>query len=132
MRSTGTQSTTRPSTRRTGRRPSARSCTSGTPDNDQFVGPQDPHVLAEHIQRSEGPSGLNRDYLLELEKALDELSPESGDVHVTDLSDRLREIERRIKTGEEVKTDVNGHPGPVSHEFAKVGSVDEQEETEKV
>ncbi|KAJ8118488.1 hypothetical protein ONZ43_g3979 [Nemania bipapillata] len=87
-------------------------------------------ALAEHIQRSEGPSGLNRDYLLELEKALNELSPESGDVHVTDLSDRLREIERRIKVGE-VKTEVNSHSEHVSHEFAKVSSVDEQEETEK-
>ncbi|KAI0101614.1 ChaC-domain-containing protein [Nemania sp. FL0031] len=104
----------------------------GTPDNDQFVGPQDPQALAEHIQRSEGPSGLNRDYLLELEKALDELSPESGDAHVTDLSDRLREVERRIKSGE-VKSDmnVNSRPEPVVHEFAKMSSVDEQEETEK-
>ncbi|TGJ85229.1 hypothetical protein E0Z10_g3565 [Xylaria hypoxylon] len=103
----------------------------GTPDNDQFVGPQDPQALAEHIQQSEGPSGLNRDYLLELEKALDELSPESGDAHVTDLSDRLREIERRIKSGE-VKIDLDGPLEPVSHEFTKVNSVDEQEETEKV
>ncbi|KAI0184636.1 ChaC-like protein-domain-containing protein, partial [Xylaria flabelliformis] len=102
----------------------------GTPDNDQFVGPQDPQALAEHIQRSEGPSGLNRDYLLELEKALSELSPESGDAHVTDLSDRLREIERKIKSGD-VKVDVNGAPEPVSHEFTKVSSIDEQEETEK-
>ncbi|KAI1127915.1 ChaC-domain-containing protein [Nemania abortiva] len=103
----------------------------GTPDNDQFVGPQDPQALAEHIQKSEGPSGLNRDYLLGLEKALDELSPESEDAHVTDLSNRLREIERRIKSGE-VKAGVNGSSGPVPHEFAKVSSVDEQEETEKV
>ncbi|KAI1356791.1 ChaC-domain-containing protein [Xylaria sp. FL0043] len=102
----------------------------GTPDNDQFVGPQDPQALAEHIQRSEGPSGLNRDYLLELEKALDELSPESGDAHVTDLSNRVREIERRNKGGE-VQNGVNGPPEPVSHEFKKVSSVDEQEETEK-
>lgn len=103
----------------------------GTPDNDQFIGPQDPQALAEHIQRSEGPSGLNRDYLLELEKALNELSPESGDVHVTDLSNRLREIERRIKTGE-AKVPAHENSQPVSHEFSKVSSIDEQEETEKV
>lgn len=107
----------------------------GTPENDQFVGPQDPQALAEHIQRSEGPSGLNRDYLLELEKALAELSPESGDAHVTDLADRLRAVEARIARGE-VEGE-HGHggsgasSGPVSHEFAKVSSVDEQEETEK-
>lgn len=64
----------------------------GTPDNDQFIGPQEPQALAEHIFRSEGPSGLNRDYLWNLEQSLDELSPSSGDEHVTDLSDRVRAI----------------------------------------
>jgi cation transport regulator ChaC len=103
----------------------------GTPDNDQFVGPQDPQALAEHIYGSEGPSGLNRHYLLELETALDELSPESGDAHVTDLSNRLREIERRVKSGE-AKVDEHGPPEPVPHEFARLSSVDEQEETEKL
>ncbi|GAW18175.1 hypothetical protein ANO14919_076490 [Xylariales sp. No.14919] len=103
----------------------------GTPDNDQFVGPQDPQALAEHIQRSEGPSGLNRDYLLELEKALNELSSESGDVHVTDLSDRLREIERRILSGE-VNVNIDGPLESVPHDFTKVSSIDEQEETEKI
>ncbi|KAI1810198.1 ChaC-domain-containing protein [Poronia punctata] len=101
----------------------------GTPENDQFVGPQDPQELAEHIYRSEGPSGLNRDYLLELEKALDELSPESGDAHVTDLSNRLREIERRERESGSAEAVPQQ---PVPHEFTKVTSVDEQEETEKV
>ncbi|KAK7987775.1 hypothetical protein PG989_008090 [Apiospora arundinis] len=100
----------------------------GTPDNDQFTGPQDPQALAEHIHRSEGPSGLNRDYLLSLEKALDGLSPESGDAHITDLSNRVREIEAKEAKGQ-------GHARlseePVSHEFRKVSSIDEQEETEK-
>ncbi|KAI1828536.1 ChaC-domain-containing protein [Xylaria intraflava] len=100
----------------------------GTPDNDQFVGPQDPQALAEHIHRSEGPSGLNRDYLLELEKALDELSPESGDAHVTDLSDRLRQIEWEMGNGG-VKAAAKG---PAPHAFTAVSSVEEQEETEKV
>ncbi|KAI1114341.1 ChaC-domain-containing protein [Nemania sp. NC0429] len=104
----------------------------GTPENDQFCGPQDPQALAAHIQRSEGPSGLNRDYLLELEKALDELSPESGDAHVTDLSNRLRDIERRIRNGAGAEARVNGHAEHVAHEFAREGSVDEQEETEKI
>ncbi|KAI1330048.1 ChaC-domain-containing protein [Xylariaceae sp. FL0255] len=107
----------------------------GTPDNDQFTGPQDPQALASHIYVSEGPSGLNRDYLLELEKALDDLSPESGDAHITDLSDRVRAIQARVDRGEKfeyvpkewVKEEVE-----VPHEFAKVNSVDEQEETEKV
>ncbi|KAK8139804.1 Glutathione-specific gamma-glutamylcyclotransferase [Apiospora sp. TS-2023a] len=100
----------------------------GTPDNDQFTGPQDPQALAEHIHASEGPSGLNRDYLLSLEKALDELSPESGDAHITDLSDRVREIEARDAKG---KTHTRLPEEPASHEFRKVSSIDEQEETEK-
>ncbi|CAJ2501458.1 Uu.00g043110.m01.CDS01 [Anthostomella pinea] len=107
----------------------------GTPDNDQFTGPQDPQALAQHIYVSEGPSGLNRDYLLELEKALDGLSGESGDAHVTDLSERVREIERRGGLGLEVGG-AGGEGGglgePVVHDIAKVSSVEEQEETEKV
>jgi cation transport regulator ChaC len=118
----------------------------GTPDNDQFVGPQDPQKLAEHIYRSEGPSGLNRDYLWGLEAALDELSPESGDEHVTDLSNRVRAIaareeenEKRAKIGivaaaavgpeQVLQREQQHHEQP--HDFRKVSSIDEQEETEK-
>ncbi|RYP81806.1 hypothetical protein DL769_001846 [Monosporascus sp. CRB-8-3] len=97
----------------------------GTPDNPQFTGPQDPARLAEHIHRSAGPSGANRDYLFGLERALDELSPESGDAHVTDLAVRVRAIEARRGEG------VVGGDEAASHEFKKVDSVDEQEETEK-
>lgn len=32
------------------------------------------------------------EYLLGLEKALNQLNPESGDGHVNDLSDRVREL----------------------------------------
>jgi len=111
----------------------------GTPDNDQFTGPQDVQALAEHIYRSEGPSGLNRDYLWELEKALDGLSAESGDEHVTDLSRRVRAVEARVLlAGKGSAADGPGpvRPGPVpakqQHEFPGDGSVDELEETEKV
>ncbi|KAH6626010.1 ChaC-like protein-domain-containing protein [Chaetomium sp. MPI-SDFR-AT-0129] len=147
----------------------------GTPDNDQFVGPQDPQLLAEHIFRSSGPSGQNRDYLLGLEAALDELSPESGDEHVTDLSNRLRAVIAREEGAEKGGDGVGagGEKGvrddgkvlspslPVAsvsgatttstgdvvssspvlqreqqhheqpHDFKKVSSIDEQEETEK-
>lgn len=108
----------------------------GTPDNPQFVGPQeDPQALAELIYRSEGPSGLNRDYLFGLERALDELSPESGDAHVTDLSDRVRAIEaRRTKSATGAEEEARGEAkddGAEAPEFKKVDSVDGQEETEK-
>ncbi|KAK8164159.1 ChaC-like protein [Phyllosticta citrichinensis] len=67
----------------------------GLPENPQFVGPQDPQALAEHILKSKGPSGENKEYLYMLETALLGLSPESGDDHVTDLLRRCREIEAR-------------------------------------
>lgn len=65
----------------------------GTPDNAQFVGPQDPDQLARHIHKSVGPSGLNKDYLLGLDRALEELSAESGDEHITDLANRVRTLD---------------------------------------
>lgn len=67
----------------------------GTPDNAQFTGPQEIQALAEHIFRSSGPSGPNCDYLLGLDAALDQLSPESGDEHVKDLSNRVRALQRQ-------------------------------------
>ena len=69
----------------------------GTPDNAQFVGPQDPQELAKHILQSKGPSGRNVDYLLGLEKALVDLSPESGDVHISDLAARVRALQEAEK-----------------------------------
>lgn len=69
----------------------------GLPDNPQFLGPQDPQVLAEHIVKSRGPSGENREYLYQLEEALNELSPESGDEHISDLARRCREVEAKGK-----------------------------------
>ncbi|RDL36641.1 Gamma-glutamylcyclotransferase [Venustampulla echinocandica] len=97
----------------------------GTPDNEQFMGPQDPQKLAEHIYTSVGPSGPNKDYLLCLEAALDGLSPESGDGHITDLASRLRGIEKRLEPV----------PSPdqeaIERELEKRESIDGLEETEK-
>jgi len=67
----------------------------GLPDNPQFLGPQDPQALAEKIMVSRGPSGENRDYLFELHAALEGLSKESCDDHISDLARRCREIEQR-------------------------------------
>lgn len=93
----------------------------GTPDNDQFTGPQDPQKLAEHIYRSKGPSGLNKDYLLSLDQALDELSPKSGDEHIKDLANRVKAIEAR-KSGVRAKGTTDGIFG---EELKKVSSTDE-------
>jgi len=80
-----------------------------------------------HIYGSEGPSGLNKDYLFELEKALDTLSPDSGDEHIRDLADRVRAIEAHKST-----IDIPEPTGKaVDGELKKVNSTDEQEEVEK-
>ncbi|KAH8602603.1 cation transport regulator-like protein 2 [Bisporella sp. PMI_857] len=98
----------------------------GTPDNAQFLGPQEPQVLAEHIYKSEGPSGLNKDYLLSLEVALNNLSSESGDGHITDLATRIRKIEQ------DAKADISqSSRKAIEHEIRNVDRADEQEETEK-
>lgn len=102
----------------------------GTPDNDQFTGPQDPDALAGHICISEGPSGRNIDYLLSLEEALLSLSPESKDEHVSDLSNRARAIIRKHSYVETEIRDFNSGTN-ISQEFKKAHSIDEQEELEK-
>lgn len=96
----------------------------GTPDNDQFMGPQDPQRLAEHIHKSVGPSGPNKDYLLGLDVALNALSAESGDEHIKDLARRVRTLEER-GAGNRVTAKA------VDRELQKSHSTDEQEETEK-
>ncbi|KAI9655622.1 MAG: hypothetical protein M1829_000621 [Trizodia sp. TS-e1964] len=69
----------------------------GTPENPQFVGPQDPQDLARWIWQSRGPSGENKDYLFKLEQSLKTLSEESGDEHVEDLARRVRALNAREK-----------------------------------
>ncbi|KIW01004.1 hypothetical protein, variant [Verruconis gallopava] len=96
----------------------------GLPNNPQFVGPQDPQELARHILRSKGPSGQNREYLYNLERALASLSPESGDGHVSDLASRCRALE--AEGGWEVETGAELAP------LHRVGSTEEQEEVEKI
>ncbi|KAF2835512.1 ChaC-like protein, partial [Patellaria atrata CBS 101060] len=65
----------------------------GLPSNPQFLGLQDPQALAARILKCRGPSGENREYLYQLEAAMKELCPESGDDHITDLTERCRAIE---------------------------------------
>lgn len=99
----------------------------GTPSNEQFVGPQDPQRLAEHILRSHGPSGPNRDYLLSLDIALEELSPESGDVHISDLARRVRELEKLEPAKQAAETRQASRQDP---DFNKDSSTKEAEEIE--
>ncbi|KAL2756912.1 hypothetical protein ACRALDRAFT_1062585 [Sodiomyces alcalophilus JCM 7366] len=100
----------------------------GTPDNDQFTGPQEPQALAAHIHKSVGPSGRNIDYLFNLNQALEELSPESGDEHIRDLAQRVRAI---IAAEESRGHDTQAELPETSGEFQKVASTEQQEEIEK-
>lgn len=69
----------------------------GTPENEAFVGPQDPEQLAAHIVRSHGPSGPNIEYLYHLGTALDELHPDAKDPHIADLITRAKRIESKVQ-----------------------------------
>lgn len=106
----------------------------GTPDNAQFVGVQDPQVLAEHISRSHGPSGPNPEYLFGLEASLNDLGDEAEDEHVRDLSNRTRSIlglshVRSDRIGAAVASQPASPEGEVHHRLEH--SVEEQEEAEK-
>jgi cation transport regulator ChaC len=58
-----------------------------TEENHAYLGPASASEIARHIDVSHGPSGANRDYLLELAHALRELGAE--DDHVFELERRL-------------------------------------------
>ncbi|KAJ4544047.1 hypothetical protein HRR83_004493 [Exophiala dermatitidis] len=94
----------------------------GMPDNPQFLGALPPQEIAETINASIGPSGENRDYLLHLEQALNELSSDSGDEHVTDLARRVRALPPPVRA--------SSMPTP-EHALKIVNSTEEQEEVEK-
>lgn len=82
---------------------------------------------------------MNSAYLLSLDEALRELSPESGDEHITDLADRVRTIIAREQSGEGAEAEAEAvlsrereENASARHGFSSAESVDEQEETEKV
>ncbi|KAA6415831.1 MAG: cation transporter [Lasallia pustulata] len=109
----------------------------GLPHNPQFMGAQDPQALAEHISRSAGPSGENKEYLFMLEEALEDLSDDSGDAHVTDLARRVKAIEELSLRSymDEGSTGYGITDHAVAREINRVESGEskhEQEEVEKL
>ncbi|HZX70862.1 MAG TPA: gamma-glutamylcyclotransferase [Rhodanobacter sp.] len=58
-----------------------------TAENAAFLGPAPEAEIARHIAASSGPSGANRDYLLQLAAALREL--DADDPHVFDIERHL-------------------------------------------
>ncbi|RMZ76117.1 hypothetical protein DV738_g5095, partial [Chaetothyriales sp. CBS 135597] len=95
----------------------------GMPDNPQFLGALQPQDVAATINESIGPSGENSDYLLQLEAALESLSPESGDEHVSDLARRLRMMKTPTRSLRQRRASAAG--------LQRVSSTEEQEEIEK-
>ncbi len=92
----------------------------GMPDNPQFLGALKPEDVAKRINQSRGPSGENREYLLQLEEALQTLSAESGDEHISDLARRVKVMkppQRRDSAGQDGEVPLH-----------RVGSTEEQEE----
>ena len=67
-----------------GREPVSGTVYIATEDNHAFLGPASATEIAEHIRGASGPSGRNRDYLLQLAAALRELRVE--DEHVFELA----------------------------------------------
>lgn len=95
----------------------------GMPDNPQFLGVQEPQRVAEKINESIGPSGENREYLLQLEEALLQLSPNSRDEHISDLARRVRTMKLPLRSPKQRRLSEAG--------LQKVRSTEEQEEIEK-
>lgn len=58
--------------------------------NHAFMGPAPDDEIAAHIATASGPSGSNRDYLLQLAQALRELG--AADPHVHGLANRVRQL----------------------------------------
>ncbi|MEM8942313.1 MAG: gamma-glutamylcyclotransferase [Pseudomonadota bacterium] len=57
-------------------------------ENPAFLGDAEPEELAQHIATAQGPSGLNRDYLLDVARALKGIG--ERDAHVEELANLVR------------------------------------------
>lgn len=62
------------------------------PDNEAWLGEASEYEIARHICAAAGPSGSNRDYLLELAVALRELG--FDDPHVFEIESHILELDR--------------------------------------
>ncbi|CAG8552836.1 15352_t:CDS:2 [Acaulospora morrowiae] len=64
-----------------------------TTENESYIGPAPLDVIAQQIFRSVGPSGPNKEYLLNLTSALRFVAPDAYDGHLFDLEKRVLELE---------------------------------------
>lgn len=68
----------------------------GKADNPSFVGSEPLDELAHRIWTSVGPSGTNKEYLMQLSQAILELAPDSHDSHLEALEKRVKELDEGV------------------------------------
>ncbi|KAF8926900.1 Cation transport regulator-like protein 2, partial [Dissophora ornata] len=64
----------------------------GSTDNSEFAGPAPLDLIAKQIYSSHGPSGANKDYLLNLAHALRVVAPTGNDQHLFELEARVKDL----------------------------------------
>ncbi|KAF9976103.1 Cation transport regulator-like protein 2 [Actinomortierella ambigua] len=94
----------------------------GSTTNSEFAGPAPLDVIAKQIFESHGPSGANRDYLLNLAHSLRIVAPTSEDHHLFELERRVQQhlLEESAGGSQEVyealmnKIIVQSHPAAIA------------------
>jgi len=66
----------------------------GTEDNPFFLGPAPLEAMAQQILDSSGPSGNNKEYILNLAEALRSIAPEAEDDHLYSLEREIIRLEK--------------------------------------
>jgi len=69
----------------------------GTEDNPFYLGPAPLDDMAKQIFDSEGPSGQNKEYILNLAEALKTIAPEAEDDHLYSLERELIRLEEQAE-----------------------------------
>lgn len=72
----------------------------GSEDNPFFLGPAPVEEIAHQIYNSVGPSGPNKEYLLNLAHALRKIAPHADDEHLFSLEEQIKAIEEKAKSGD--------------------------------
>ncbi|KAF9429564.1 Cation transport regulator-like protein 2 [Entomortierella beljakovae] len=73
----------------------------GTTDNSEFAGPAPLDHIAQQIFSSHGPSGANKDYLLNLAHSLRIVAPTGIDRHIYELEAKVKELMRKDADSQE-------------------------------